>query len=160
MKRIKTFSSFLYERLERADYPSRNFSERTGIKVYRDWNLPGDDDYLQSEMIRLNTINLGNSSVIPEINSYWKEFVDLEPQIQSWVIAGKGPLGEAKQRWDIMFGMISKFNESDIRSFLTRKGRDVSEEDRNRMDEIEKKFKISISWVPSSETLDFIESQM
>ena len=160
MGRIKSFPVFILESEGSVSYFSDDFSKGTGIKVSQDWNIPGDDLEIQDELIKLNKINSDESWTISPINKMWRKFAPLNPQIENWVIAGKGPLGEAKQKWDIMFGMVSKYNEDDIRSFLTRKGYDVKKSDRERMEKIEDKTGIIIQWVPSLKTLKYIEDSL
>lgn len=160
MRRIKSFPVFILESDESVSYHSDDFSRETGINVSQNWNIPGDDQEVQDELIHLNRINADESWTINPINKMWRKFVSLNPQIENWIIAGKGPLGEARQKWDIMFGMVSKYNEDDIRSFLTRKGYDVKDSDRERIEEIEDKTGITIQWVPSLKTLKYIEDNL
>jgi len=162
MKRIKSFPVFIIESDsdDFVSYPSKDFSNKTGIKISQDWNIPGDDLEIQNDLIRLNKINHGESWTIKPIQNFWGKFVSINPQIENWIIAGKGPLDEAKQKWDIMFGMLSKYNEDDIRSFLFRKGSDVSPADRRRIKNIEKTVGCLICWVPSEKTLRYIEDNL
>ena len=142
------------------DCPSKRFSDKTGIRVSNDWNIPGDDLKIQRELVYLNKISLEESWTIHPIRNFWLKFVSLNPQIENWIIDKEGPLGEVRQKWDIMFGMVSKYNEDDIRSFLTRKGRGVSAEDIKRKENIEKTVGYPISWVPSLKTLKYIEDNL
>jgi len=163
MRRIKIFSDFLIESNNSKvpiDYPARYFSRATGIKVYQDWSIPGDDQEVQDELVELNKINSNESWVIQPIRNLWRKFVALNPQIEKWIVPGKGPLDEATQKWEIMFGMVSKYNEDDIRSFLTRKGYDATPGEKERVKAIEKKTKNIIRWVPSLKTLKYIEDSL
>jgi hypothetical protein len=160
MGRIKSFPVFILESAGSVSYFSDDFSKETGIKVSQDWNIPGDDEEIQDELIKLNKINSDESWTIDPIRKMWRKFSSLNPQIENWIIAGKGPLVEAKQKWDIMFGMVSKYNEDDIQSFLTRKGYDVKKSDRERMEKIEDKTGVIIQWVPSLKTLKYIEDNL
>ena len=156
----KRFVVFREESEDWVDYPSQRFSNKTGVKLSQDWNIPGDDLKLQRELVSLNKINSDESWTIQPIQNFWRDFVSLNPQIENWIIDGKGPLKEAKQKWDIMFGMVSKYNEYDIRSFLFRKGYDVSPEDRRRIKNIEKTVGWLMGWVPSKKTLRYIEESL
>ena len=160
--RIKNFSKFLfeYEDSNRVSYPSKFFSDNTGIKVYQDWKIPGDDIDIQETLISLNQIGSGDDvSLVYPIEDLWKEFVELNPQISSWVLP-VSRMNEALQKWDIMFGMVSKYNEEDIRSFLTRKGYNLSPEERERIDETEEKTGVLITWIPSLKTIKYIEDNL
>lgn len=156
----KSFVVFREESEDWVDYPAQRFFNQTGVKLSQDWNIPGDDLKLQRELVLLNGINSDESWTIQPIQKFWRKFVSLNPQIENWIIAGKGPLEEARQKWDIMFGMISKYNEDDIRSFLSRRGYDVSPEDRRRIENIEKTVGCLICWVPSLKTLKYIEDNL
>ena len=156
----KSFVIFRDESEDWVDYPSQRFEDKTGIKISQDWNIPGDDLKLQRELVRLNKINRDESWTIQPIQNFWRKFVSLNPQIESWIINGKGPLEETRQKWEIMFGMISKYNEDDIRSFLFRKGYDVSPVDRRRIKNIEKTVGYLVCWVVSQKTLKYIEDNI
>ena len=156
----KSFAVFREKSEDWVNYPSQIFSDKTGVKLSQDWNIPGDDLKLQRELVLLNGINSDESWTIQPIQKFWRKFVPLNPQIENWIIDGKEPLVEAKQKWDIMFGMISKYNEDDIRSFLSRKGYDVSPADRRRIKNIEKTVGWRIGWVPSKKTLRYIEDNL
>lgn len=179
MKHIKIYEEYVNESLlgsikklfgsefesEGIRYQAKEFSDSTGIKVYQDWNIPGDDLEVQNE---LKSIDSGvfykkpmveDEDLIRETEALWKKFVARNPFLTSWVERGS-PMQETKQKWDIMFGMVSKFNEDDIRSFLKRGGMDVSPEDRRRMKEIAKKTGKDLEWIPSLKTLDFIEKNL
>ena len=160
MKRVKSFSDFVLESDMSIGYFSRDFSRVTGIDVSQAWNIPGNDQGIQDELVRLNKINSDASWTIDPIRKMWRKFSSINPQIENWITAGKNSLEEAKQKWDIMFGMVSKYNEDDIRSFLTRKGYDVTENDRKRAEKIEDKTGIIMQWVPSLKTLKYIEDNL
>jgi hypothetical protein len=156
----KSFVVFREESEDWVDYPSQSFSDKTGVKLSQDWNIPGDDLKIQRELVRLNKINSDESWTIQPIQNFWRNFVSLNPQIENWIIDGKGHLEEARQKWEIMFGMVSKYNEDDIRSFLSRKGSDVSPADRRRIKNIEKTVGCLMCWVPSKKTLRYIEDSL
>ena len=160
--RVKNFSNFLfeYENPNQVSYPSRFFSDITGIRVYQDWEIPGSDMDIQKELISLNRVGRNDDiSLIYPIEEMWKKFVELNPQIFSWIVPSS-KINEAVQKWDIMFGMVSKYNENDIRSFLTRKGTNVSPKERERIDEIEEKTGVLITWIPSLKTMEYIEDNL
>ena len=156
----KSFVAFREESEDWVDYPAQRFSNQTGIKLSQDWNIPGDDLKLQRELILLNGINLNESWTIQPIQKFWRKFASLNPQIENWIIPGKGPLGEARQKWDIMFGMISKYNEDDIRSFLSRRGYDQTPDEKERVKTIENSVGCLVCWVPSVKTLKYIEDNL
>ena len=160
--KIKNFNNFLfeYENPNQVSYPAKFFSDNTGIRVYQDWKIPGYDMDIQKELISLNQIGRNDDiSLIYPIEDLWKKFVELNPQIFSW-ITPSSRMDEALQKWDIMFGMVSKYNEDDIRSFLTRKGYNVSPEERERIDDIEEKTGVLVTWIPSLKTIKYIEDNL
>ena len=161
---IKDFNFFVFEDYyhpkNRVSYPALKFSNATGIKVYQDWKIPGYDIDVQRKLISVNDIGRNDDvSLIYPIEKLWKEFVDLNPEIRSWVSPGSR-VHEAVQKWDIMFGMVSRYNEDDIKSFLVRKGYDVKPEERKRIEEIEKKTGVLVTWVPSIKTIKYIEDNI
>lgn len=147
------------------EYPAEEFSNLTGIKVHQNWNIPGDDLEIQNALKSMNSgvfyrkPMVEDKDLIRETEELWKKFVSKNPVISSWVERGS-PMQETKQKWDIMFGMVSRYNEDDIRSFLKRGGLDVSPEDRRKMEEIGKKTGKDLEWIPSPRTLDFIEKNL
>ena len=101
----KSFVVFREESEDWVDYPAQRFFNQTGVKLSQDWNIPGDDLKLQRELVLLNGINSDESWTIQPIQKFWRKFVPLNPQIENWIIAGKGPLEEARQKmgyhvWD------------------------------------------------------------
>jgi hypothetical protein len=179
MKHIKIYEEYVNESLlggikkifgeephfSRIEYPAEEFSNSTGIRVHQNWNIPGDDLEIQNILKSMDAGAFHKDPMIPdeeliqETEDLWKIFVVKNPFISSWVERGS-PMQETKQKWDIMFGMVSRYNEDDIRSFLKRRGMNVSPEDERRVEMIENKTGKGLEWVPSLKTLDFIEKNL
>jgi hypothetical protein len=144
---------------QETSFPAVDFSKKTGIVVYTDWELPfpwNNNAHLH-EFLRNNN-NEEHKDLVRNVENVWKYFLDKYPQIESWIPGGLTGNKLARAKWDIMFGMASKFNEDDIKSYLYRKGGDASANDKKRVSNIESKTGAWIGWVPSDKTLHKIET--
>jgi len=159
LKHVHSYSEFVNEARESEPhfhFPSKKFSLKTGINVFTEWKLPRDRESLNKKMSKLFPDNEDN---IETVEKLWRDTVLINPEIEKW-ITDKGKETPIVQKWDILFGMISMFNEDDIRSWQVSTGIDKPRSWSKRIDKIEKESGGEICWVPSDKTLAYIESEL
>ena len=147
---MKSFNEFI---LENNSYPSKTFSDNFGIELYREWKMPRNRESLNE---RMPSLNPNKRKPDEQFHILWRDFVLLNPQIEKWVEENEN---EDLQKWNIMFGMVSMFNEDDILSYLKIKGFNQTEEFKNRLENVKHALDIyALGWIPSEKTLQKIES--
>ena len=148
-----TNRKFAYK--DTTNYPSKKFSDFFSIPVYKEWEVPGARTALNRMMPNLSPYKRRNEK---KVESLWAQFVDLNPEIKTWLEDKNNLEDEYTQKWNIMFGMVSMFNEDDIRSYLRGTGLHLTHEFRARIKEVSDKLNIfALGWVPSEKTLSTIE---
>jgi len=133
-------------------FPSKGISEAVGVEIYTDWKLPYD-------RVKMNKDVCYNSKSAKAYEKLWDEFVMLNPCIINWVTASDYE-SSLKQKITIMMGMISMFNEDDIRDYLVCTGWGRSEEYEDLRLEIECMMRLCMAWVPSTKTLNFLKEEL
>ena len=133
-------------------FPSKGISEDIGIEIYTDWKLPYD-------RVEMNKDICYSRKSPNNYEKLWNEFVMLNPCIVNWVTASSYE-GSMYQKKNIIMGMISMFNEDDIREYLVCTGCGRSEEYEDLRLEVECMIKLCMAWVPSIKTLNFIKEEL
>jgi len=140
-------------------FPAMEFSKKTGVNVYTDWDLPFPwNNNADLHQFLRNNNDETHKDLVRNVENVWVHFIKKYPQIESWLPSGLTGNQLARAKWDIMFGMASKFNEDDIKSYLHTKGWQVPESDKKRIKQIENKTGVIMPWVPSEKTLAKIET--
>lgn len=134
-------------------FPSKGISDAIGLKLYTEWALPMD-------IVILNEMICGGRRTLSDeyiADKWWVDFVMFNPFIVNWVT--KHDYYESlKQKRHIIMGMVSMFNEDDIREFITLGGDCYRDPDYHRLsNEVQDLINLNMAWVASTKTLNFIK---
>lgn len=135
-------------------FPSKGISDAIGLKLYTDWIMPKD-------RVELNKAICGARRVLSDeevVERWWIDFVMLNPEIVNWITA-TDYRHSLNQKRHIIMGMVSMFNEDDIREFITIGGGcDRSFDYHKLSDEVQDFIDLNMAWVASYNTLNFIKN--
>ena len=137
-------------------YPAVQFAHETGIDVHGEWKLPRDRKSLNSWLPKHFPSLSKNRE---DIELLWRDCERLNPVIKAWVSSSnRDP--EITQKWDIIFGMVSGYNEDDIKSWLLKTGTQYPDSWHRKMRKLEKLAGARIGWIPSEKTIDKIKQAL
>lgn len=145
---------------QNVSFPSEEFSNATGIKVYNDWNIPGDRIALNHMIRELNpnkqVVYPTKKQRINHLENLWRAFAERNPEVKDLPRSEN----ELLDKWNIMYGMVSKFNFDDIAQFIYEPGTAKDSKFDERKKNIVSILGVRMNWVPSDKTLDYVESEM
>ena len=138
--------------------PSKLLSERTGITVHREWNLPNGWPLRDFELL-VSCLYKNNSKINDtKIMFLWDVMKGLNPELNEL-----NPRN-IQNMTDCLMGVASMFNVEDIKDFIGPKGpyfiRVCNYLYKEKLDIVQSHYKIDISYVPSMKTLDHIISKI
>lgn len=115
------------------------------------WVYPYDYDYALNEFLLCCIYRAGTDE---ELKRLYVDYLLLNPEMEGF---RPKTYGDA---YYILMGMTSGYNFNDINSFLTRSGVDVTPEERQRVNRIEREIGMNLEYVPSVETIAEMEKQL
>jgi hypothetical protein len=132
--------------------PTEFLSE--GLGVAHRWKFP--DNFNEHDLAHFLLDNKGNAALI---NKMYGVMRDKNPEIATISLEGKS---EIEQQYHVLFGMASRFNESDIRFFVERHqhGDSYSVEDIRKWAIHTDAYGRDIDYKPSPETLDRLHEKL
>jgi len=112
------------------------------------------------DIVMLNEAICGGRRTLSDeyiADKWWVSFVMLNPFIVNWITASdyKGSLNQIRH---IIMGMVSMFNEDDIREFITLGGSCYRDPIYHKLShEVQNLIDLNMAWVASTKTLNFIK---
>lgn len=135
-------------------FPSKGISDAIGLKIFTDWKLPNGSDRVElNKSLCYSKNGLGQK----RIKTLFNEFEKLNPCISEWITETNDRNIEY-QKLHVILGLVSMFNEDDIKDFITIGGACDRDRDYHELKfEVELKINLFMAWVPSVKTLNYIK---
>lgn len=135
-------------------FPSKGISDAIGLKIFTDWKLPNGSDRVE---LNNSLCNTRNGLRYDRMMALFNELEKLNPCISGWITETETKAIEY-QKYHIVLGLISMFNEDDIKDFITIGGSCDRDKDYHDLKfEVELKINLFMAWVPSVKTLNYIK---
>lgn len=135
-------------------FPSKGISDAIGINIFTDWKLPNGTDRVE---LNKSLCYTRNGLRYDRVMALFTELEELNPCISGWITKTDTKEIE-RQKFDIVLGVVSMFNENDIKDFITIGGSCDRDKDYHDLKfEVELKINLFMAWVPSVKTLNYIK---
>jgi hypothetical protein len=143
--------------MSQSKYPAEDLDRELGTKFAKTYKYPSgyNEDNIEKEITSIQPTNSKFNT--PEYQEKLDNVYSLLVQMNRAEL-GNIKISDNKDKWDVVFGVISHFNPNDIKFFIETWNNGSAEGKAyfNTIMNLEKKFDVPINWIPSPTILKAI----
>jgi len=143
--------------MAQSKYPAEDLDREIGTNFTKTYRYPAgyNEDIIEKEITSIQPKNPKFNT--PEYQEKLDNIYSLLVQMNRTEL-GNIKISEDKDKWDVVYGVISHFNPNDIKFFVEtwNSGSAEGKAYFNTIMNLEKKFDVPINWIPSPTTLKAI----